>query len=149
MFSFFFSEKEKQETTSSDCFCLSILVFPLCCPQNSTERADIGRIIFLTLILLTSEALLSATHHRGWNIIPVLYSEGKINFKMNWSWLVSCVNATVGSLVIVHPQKMKRETFFNCVTLFHLNYSMKIVTGGEEGQKKDGVMYLFFLLKGE
>lgn len=46
LFFFFLSEKEKQETTSSDCFCLSVLVFPLCCPQNSTDRPDIGRIIF-------------------------------------------------------------------------------------------------------
>lgn len=44
---------------SSDCSCLSILVFPLCCPQNSTEGANIGKVIFLTL--LTSEILLSAT----------------------------------------------------------------------------------------
>lgn len=69
LFFFFFSEKEKQETTSSDCFCLSVLVFLLCCPQNRTEKGDIGRIIFLTQ--LTSEILLSAIHHQGWNIIPV------------------------------------------------------------------------------
>ena len=44
LFLFFLSEK--QETTSSDCFRLSVLVFPLCCPQNSTDRPNIGRIIF-------------------------------------------------------------------------------------------------------
>lgn len=70
VFMFFFhvfTKKEKQKTTSSDSFCLRVLVFfsSLCCPQNSTEKADIRRLIFLILIPLTSGIPLSSTYHRG------------------------------------------------------------------------------------
>lgn len=89
----FFTKSEKPETTSSDCLCFSVLVFHLYCPQNSTERVAIGRIILFNNIFdsystdIPDIFIINPPSRMNYCTSPL--SEGKINFKMNHSRLVS------------------------------------------------------------